>query len=264
MIHPTAVVETGAELGTNVSIGAMAYVGPNVVLGDDVVIKPQAHVTGHTTIGKNCKIYPFTVIGIEPQDLKYQGGDTRVEIGDNNTIREHTQIHAGVEQFGGVTKIGDNNLIMGNVHIAHDVIVKNNTIIVNAANLSGHVVVEDFAILGGACGIHQFVRIGQHAMIGGMAAVERDVVPFSLVQGERSKVVGLNVVGLKRRGFEREELGNLKEAMQAIFGGDDTLAARMQALAEAKGDSAVVKDLLSFVEGAAKRGLTPASDGARF
>ena len=264
MIHPTAVVEQGAQLGTNVSIGAMAYVGPHVVLGDNAVVKPQAHITGHTTIGANCKIYPFTVIGIEPQDLKYQGGDTRVEIGDNNTIREHTQIHAGVEQFGGVTKIGDNNLIMGNVHIAHDVIIHNHTIIVNAANLSGHVVVEDYAILGGACGIHQFVRIGQHAMIGGMAAVERDVVPFSLVQGERSKVVGLNVVGLKRRGFDRDELNNLKQAMQAIFFGDETLAARMEALAADKTDSKVVKDLVDFVEGAAKRGLTQASDGARF
>lgn len=262
MIHPSAVIEPGAQLGANVEVGAFAYIGPQVVIGDNCKIYPQAYLTGDTHLGEGCKVFPFAVVGEVPQDVKYANEPTKTRIGKNNVIREHVTVHAGTVQDQGITQIGDNNLIMIGVHVAHDVIIHNNTIIVNNTILGGHVEVDDFAVIGGGTGVHQFVHIGQHAMIGGMSAIDRDVVPFSLCMSERSKVTGLNLIGLKRRGFNREQVAEIKEGMRSIFFGDGGLEERLAAL-EATGQAST-QELVQFVKNSTKRGLTMADANARF
>ena len=197
-IHPSAVIEDGAVIGPDCVIGAFSYIGPEVRLGARVELRTHVVVTGQTSIGDDTVIFSFAVIGEIPQDKKFDGEKTRLEIGARNRIREHVTMNTGTKGGGGLTKVGDDGLFMAGCHIAHDVMIGNNVIVVNSAALAGHCIIEDDVIIGGLSGIHQFVRIGKGAIIGAVSMVTNDVIPHGLVQGPRGQLDGLNLVGLKR------------------------------------------------------------------
>lgn len=246
-IHPTAVIDPAASLGAGVVVGPYCVVGPGVTLGDRVRLISHVCVDGRTTVGDDTVIYPFASIGHAPQDLKYKGEPSELVIGRNNRIREQVTMNPGTSGGGMVTRIGDNGLFMVGVHVGHDCIVGNNVIMANNATLGGHVEVGDHAVLGGLSAVHQFVRIGPHAMIGGMSGVEADVIPFGLVKGERAYLAGLNLVGLERRGFSREEISALRAAFKQVFQGERTMAERIADAAGVGGDSLLVKQLVAFL-----------------
>jgi UDP-N-acetylglucosamine acyltransferase len=216
MIHQTAIIKDGAKLGSGVKVGAYAYIGPKVVIGDNCEIGNGVQITGKTTIGTNNKIYAHAVIGAAPQDLKYKGEDTELIIGDNNTIREFCFFNTGTPGGGGITRIGSNSLFMAYVHIAHDCVVGNNCILANNATLAGHVELGNFAVVGGMTPIHQFVKVGDYAMLGGASAISQDIPPYCLAEGNRAKLRGLNLVGL-RRNLERSDVDELKRAYRELF-----------------------------------------------
>ena len=215
-IHQTAIVEKGAVIGENVKIGPYSVIGKDVKIGDGTVIDSHVVITGKTTIGKNNKIYSYASVGQDPQDLKYAGEDTELVIGDNNKIREFVTINKGT-LAANKTQIGNNNLLMAYVHVAHDVVLGNNCVLANNVTLAGHVEVSDNVVIGGLTPVHQWVKIGEHAMIGGASAVTQDIAPFVTAEGNRVRVRGLNLTGLKRRGFTDEEISNLKKAYRIIF-----------------------------------------------
>src|SRR5215469_15415020 len=217
-IHPTAVVAPAARLAENVVIGPYCVVGENVTLGPRITLRSHAVVDGRTTIGEGTRLFPFASIGLEPQDLKYRGEKSELIIGRNNTIREYVTMNPGTEGGGMVTRVGDNCLFMAGAHVAHDCQIGNHVILVNHATLGGHVIIEDYAVLGGLSAVHQFVRIGRHAMIGGMSGVERDVIPYGQVMGERARLTGLNIIGMQRRGFSRDDINGLRNAYAYLFG----------------------------------------------
>lgn len=232
-IHQTAVVHKNAKIGKDVSIGAFCVVGEHVSLGDNVTLHSHVVVEGHTSIGKNTVIFPFAVIGHIPQDLKFGGEASRLEIGENNRIREHVTMHPGTQGGGLLTKVGNNCLFMVGAHVAHDCIIGNNVILANNATLAGHVVVGNGVILGGLSAVHQFVRIGDFAFIGGMSGVEKDVIPYGTVKGERASLDGLNLVGLKRRNVERDNIHAVRHAFKELFNAEGgTLADRAAKLKE--------------------------------
>lgn len=212
-IHKLAIVSEKAKLADDVEIGPFCIIGDDVEIGSGTVLKSHIVVEGKTKIGKNNKFFPFSTIGVVPQDLKFAGEDSEVIIGDNNTIREHVTIHLGTKDDAMKTVIGNNCLLMVGVHIAHDCVVGNRVILANNATLAGHVVIEDDVVIGGLSAIHQFCRVGKGAMIGGMSGVEGDVIPNGLVMGERAKLAGLNLVGMKRRGLSKDDIN----AMRAFF-----------------------------------------------
>jgi UDP-N-acetylglucosamine acyltransferase len=255
-VHPTAIVEPGATLGADVSIGPYCLVGASVALGDGVRLLSHVVVAGRTTIGAGTTVYPFAVIGHRPQDLKYAGEDSRLEIGSGNTIREHVTMNPGTEGGGMVTRVGDNGLYMVGAHVAHDCQVGDNVIMANNATLAGHVVIEDFAIIGGLSAVHQFARIGRHAMIGGMSGVENDVIPYGSAMGDRARLSGLNIVGLKRRGFDRDAIHNLRTAYRLLFAQEGTLAERLDDVIEMYGSEPAVMEIVDFVRAASSRGVT--------
>jgi len=217
MIHKTAIIDTKAKISSNVNIGPYTVIGPNVEIGDNTVIQSHVNITGHTVIGKNNNIYPFAAIGNDPQDMKYKGEKTALIIGENNTIREYSTINPGTIQGGGITKVGNNNLIMISSHIAHDCIIGNNVVIANGAAIAGHAQIDDHVIIGGNCGIQQFTRIGKMAMIGGMTGVSRDVIPYGLSTGNRNYLNGINIVGLRRSNVPNKDIIGLTEAYKDIF-----------------------------------------------
>ncbi|TDT71880.1 acyl-[acyl-carrier-protein]--UDP-N-acetylglucosamine O-acyltransferase [Hypnocyclicus thermotrophus] len=216
MIHETAIIEKGAVIGEDVEIGAYCFIGKDVKIGNGTILKSHVVVEGKTTIGENNIIYPYASIGQDPQDLKYNGEDTELIIGDNNKIREFCTINKGTTASN-KTVIGNNNLLMAYVHVAHDVVIGDNCIFANCATLAGHVEVENFAVVGGLTGVHQFCKIGESAMIGGATRIVQDVAPFVTVEGNDAKTRGLNLLGLKRRGFSREDIRNIKTAYKKIF-----------------------------------------------
>lgn len=217
MIHPTAIIAPGAKLADSVTVGPYAVIGENVTIGSGTTVGPHAVIEGHTEIGCDNQIFQFASVGAIPQDLKFHGEKTYLKIGDRNKIREFVTIHLGTEDGGGITTIGHDNLLMAYVHVAHDCVVKNHVILANAATLAGHVEVDSFAILGGLSAVHQFTRIGCHVMASGGSMIAQDVVPYSIVQGDRASIVGLNLTGLKRRGFSREALANIKNMYKVVF-----------------------------------------------
>ncbi|WP_456488686.1 acyl-ACP--UDP-N-acetylglucosamine O-acyltransferase [Caminibacter pacificus] len=240
------------KVGKNCKIGEGAIIDENVVIGDNNIIEPYAIITGYTTIGDNNHIYSHAVVGSEPQDLKYHGEKTELIIGNNNKIREFTLINPGTEGGGGVTKIGDNNLLMGYVHVAHDVIIGNNCILANAATLAGHVVLEDYVVIGGMTPIHQFVKIGEHAMIGGASAVAQDIPPYTIAEGNRAKVRGLNFTGLRRRFQDRSDIDEIKRAYKALFESGKPIKEVAEELM--KSENQYVRHLAEFVLNS-KRGI---------
>lgn len=215
-IHPTVVVESGAHLGEGVKIGPYCLIGPDVVLGDGCVLHGHAVVGGRTTIGPRTEVFPFASLGLRPQDLKYRGEPSTLEIGADNVIREHVTMNPGTDGGGMVTRVGDGCLFMVGAHVAHDCQVGSQVIMANNATLAGHVQVQDFAILGGLSAVHQFVRIGRYAMVGGMTGVERDVIPFGSVMGDRARLSGINIVGMKRRGLSRDEIHDVRKAYRLL------------------------------------------------
>jgi len=254
-IHETAIVDPQARLGTGVEIGPYCIVGSDVQLGDGVVLLSHVVVAGRTTIGPRTQIFPFASIGHRPQDLKYAGEASELIIGCDNTLREHVTMNPGTEGGGMMTRVGDRGLFMMGAHVAHDCQIGNRVIMANNATLGGHVVIGDDAIIGGLSAIHQFVRIGRHAMIGGMSGVEHDVIPFGLATGERARLQGLNVVGMKRLGLARADIQTLSQVYARLFGPEDTLAERVERLAAEFGEAAAVADLIAFVRAKSSRAL---------
>lgn len=222
-IHPSSLVEAGAVIGAGVHIGPFCCVGANVEIGEGTVLKSHVVVNGHTRIGRDNQIYQFASVGEANQDKKYHGESTRTEIGDRNVIRESVTIHRGTVQDTGVTRIGNDNLLMINAHIAHDCVVGNRCIFANNATLAGHVEVGDFAIVGGMSAIHQFCRIGPHVMLGGGSIVVQDVPPFVMAQGNHASPFGVNIEGLKRRGFEKPVLHAIRNAYKLVFRSGKTM-----------------------------------------
>lgn len=219
-IHNTSIISDKAIIGENVEIGPYCIIGDKVDIGEGTILKSHIIIEGDTKIGKNNIIFPFASIGVDPQDLKFSGEQSKTIIGDNNKIREHVTIHKGTKDGAMVTKIGSNCLFMVGVHIAHDCIIGNNVIMANNATLAGHVEVGDGAVIGGLSAAHQFVRIGKGAMIGGMSGIENDVIPYGLVAGERAYLAGLNLVGLKRKKVAHDEIHELRAFYKEIFNED--------------------------------------------
>ena len=254
-IHPTAIIADGAKIGENVSIGPYSMVGSDVELDDGVELISHVVVTGHTSIGANTRIFPFASIGHQPQDLKYQGEASSLTIGCNNVIREYVTMNPGTEGGGMATRIGNNCLFMVAAHVAHDCQIADNVILVNNAALAGHVSIEDWAIIGGLSAVHQFVRIGKHSMIGGKTGVAEDVIPYGSVIGNRARLSGLNIVGLKRRDFSREDIQNLRKAYRLIFAEEGTFAERILDVAELFPDNEPVQDIINFINADSSRAI---------
>jgi len=256
-IHPSAVIEEGAQMDPSVSIGPFCCIGAQVVLQADVILKSHVVVTGQTEVGEGTVIFPFAVIGEIPQDLKFKGEASRLVIGKRNRIREHVTMNCGTEGGGGLTKVGDDGLFMAGCHIAHDAILGDRVIMANSAAVAGHCIIDDDVIIGGLAGIHQFVRIGRGAIIGAVTMVTNDVIPYGLVQGPRGVLDGLNLVGLKRRGVARGDITALRAAFQMLAQGEGTFHDRAQRLGE-ETSSDYVREIVDFV--AAETGrhfLTP-------
>ena len=252
LIHASAVIEDGAILGENVSVGPFAYIGPKVKIGDNTTVASHAVIEGDTTIGKNNRIFSHAAIGTIPQDLKFRGEDVQLIIGDNNTIREFTLFNPGTEGGGSITKVGNNNLFMGYVHLGHDVIIGDNCILANAVTLAGHVELGNNVVIGGLTPVHQFCHIGDYAMIGGASAVTQDIPPYCLAEGNRAHLRGLNLTGLRRH-MERSDINALKVAYRELFEQGNP----MQEVAErllGSSDSERVKQLCEFIQ-ASKRGI---------
>ncbi len=245
MIHPTALIAEGAEIAPNVSIGAYCVIGPEVTIGEGTQVGSHTLIEGDTTIGRNNRIFSHAVIGSIPQDLKYHGEKVRLEIGDDNIIREFTLLNPGTEGGGGVTRIGNGNLLMGYVHVAHDVLIGDRCILANAATLAGHVVLGDHVVIGGMTPIHQFVKIGDYAMIAGASALSQDIPPYCLAEGNRASIRGLNLTGLRRK-FDRETINALKNAYRRLFeSGEAIQESARQLLEESEHDA--VKNLCRFI-----------------
>ena len=253
IIHDTAIVEPGAAIADGVSIGPYCVVGDQVSLGPGVTLESHVVIGGRTTIGANCHIFPFASLGLVPQDLKYDGEASELIIGDGNVIREHVTMNPGTTGGGMVTRVGKAGLFMVGVHIAHDCKIGDHVIMANNATLGGHVTVGDFAILGGLSAVHQFVRIGRHAMVGGMSGVEQDVIPIGSVMGERAALSGLNIVGLKRRDFSRDDIHTLRTAYRMIFRSEDTMVMRLEEVAGQFADNDVVMDIVAFIRADSSR-----------
>ena len=252
MIHKTAIIDTKSKISSTVKIGPYSVIGPNVEIGDNAVIQSHVNITGHTVIGKNNNIYPFASIGNDPQDMKFKGEKTELIIGDDNTIREYSTINPGTIQGGGITKIGNNNLIMISAHIAHDCIIGNNIVIANNAAIAGHAQVDDFVVIGGNCGVQQFARIGKMAMIGGMTGVSRDVIPYGLSTGNRNYLNGINVVGLRRSNVSNKDIIGLTEAYKDIFK-TENLNENLSKLNGNFKENLLVNEVLKFINKNKKR-----------
>jgi len=254
-IHPTAIVAPGARLAEDVVVGPYCIIGEDVALGPRVALGAHIVVAGRTTIGEGTRLFPFASIGLEPQDLKYQGEKSKLVIGRNNTIREYVTMNPGTAGGGMVTQVGDGCLFMVGAHVAHDCQIGDHVVMANNATLAGHVVVGDYAILGGLCAIHQYVRIGRHAMIGGMSGVERDVIPYGQVMGDRARLYGLNIIGMQRRGFSREDIQGLRNAYQFLFAADGTLSDRVAEAADRFGGIGPVEDVIEFIRADSSRAI---------
>lgn len=251
-IHPTAVIEEGAIIGNDVTIGPFVTISSQTTIGDNTVIDAHTIIAGRTTIGKNNHIFSHAVVGSIPQDLKFHGEDVELIIGDNNKIREFTLLNPGTEGGGSVTKIGNNNLLMGYVHLGHDVIMGDNCILANGATLAGHVELGSYVVVGGLTPIHQFVKIGDYAMIAGASALSQDIPPFCMAEGNRATLRGLNLTGLRRH-LERDEINALKTAYRELFESGQALQERAERLYQ-ESQSENVKKLVTFIT-ESKRGI---------
>jgi len=255
-IHPTAIVANGAKLGDDVRIGPYCTVGANVSLGDKVSLISHVVVDGHTELGAGCKVHPFSALGCDPQSTAHTGEPTRLVIGARNVIREQVTMHCGTASGRGVTTVGSDGFFMVGVHIGHDCIVGDKVVMANNATLGGHVIMEDHVIMGGLSAAHQNIRIGRHAFVGGMAGVNHDVIPFGNVWGNHAHLEGLNLVGLKRRGFSRPAINTLRAAYRMLFAEEGTFQERLEDTAEAYCASPEVMEIVDFIRADSSRPLT--------
>ena len=259
MIHKTAIIDSKAKVATSVEIGPYCVIGPNVEIAENVKIHSHVNISGYTKIGKDNTIYPFASIGNDPQDLKYNGEETKLIIGDNNKIREYVTINPGTEGGGGLTKVGNNCLFMISSHVAHDCYVGNNVIIANNVPLGGHAIIEDNVVIGGNSAVQQFTRIGKMAMIGGMTGVLHDVIPYGLSTGNRNTLNGLNLIGLRRAKFDNKNILGLSEAYKEIFA-TKNLTENISKLNGAFKENPLVKNVIEFITKDKKRSIcTPFS-----
>jgi UDP-N-acetylglucosamine acyltransferase len=259
-IHPTSVVELGARLGPGVTVGPFCLVGADAEIGEGSTLLSHVVVTGHTTIGPRAKIYPFASIGHAPQDVKYRGEPSTLTIGADCTIREGVTMNPGTA--GGLMKtvVGNRCLFLANSHVAHDCTIGNNVIFSNNVMLAGHCEIGDFVIIGGGAGVHQFVRIGQHAFIGGMSAIENDVIPYGMALGNRAHLAGLNIIGLRRRSFSREQIHDIRRAYRLLFTDEGTLAERVEDVAAEFATHPTVHEILDFIREGKDRSLCTPRD----
>ncbi len=259
MIHKTAIIDSKAKISENVKIGPYTVIGPNVEIGENTEIQSHVNISGYTKIGKNNKIYPFASIGNDPQDLKYGGEKTNLEIGDSNKIREYVTLNPGTKGGGGLTKIGSNCLFMVSAHVAHDCLVGNNVILANNVPLGGHAHVDDYAIVGGNSAVQQFTRVGRGAMIGGMCGVVRDVIPYGIAHGNRSILQGLNLIGLRRKNIPNKEIMILSDAYKEIFKSEN-LTENLSNLSNEFKENELVAEIIGFIAKDKKRPIcTPFS-----
>ena len=257
-VHPSAVVEAGATLGAGVAIGPFCHVGADVVLGDNVELLSHVAIAGRTSVGARTRIFPFASIGHEPQDLKFHGEESTLSIGEDCTIREGVTMNPGTEGGGLATIVGNRCTFLANSHVAHDVHVGDNVILSNNVMIAGHCRLGSFVIVGGGAAMHQFVRIGHHAFVGGMAAVENDVIPYGMVLGNRAHLAGLNLVGLKRRGFSRESIHELRRAYRLLFAQEGTLKERVEDVSGEFSAHPQVQEIMDFIrEGGDRAICTP-------
>ena len=253
-IHSTAIIGDDCIIGNDVEIGAYSIIQDNVKIGDGTIVHPQVNISGNTDIGKTNTFFQFCSIGSPPQDLKFNGEKNYLKIGDSNTFREGCTVNPGTEGGGLTTEIGNNSLFMTGAHIAHDCKVGNGTVFANQATLGGHVTIGDNAILGGLCGVHQFCRIGKLAMIGGLSAVHNDVIPYGLASGNRAKLEGINLIGLKRAGYSSEGIKDFVKTINTIFLSNSI---ESKSIEFKESINELVVDVCSFIEGKSSRGLCP-------
>jgi UDP-N-acetylglucosamine acyltransferase len=252
-VHPTAVVDASAELARGVQVGPYAIIGPNVVVSERTQVGPHAYLAQDTEIGPDCVISKGAVLGTDPQDLKYEGEETRLVVGARTTIREFATLNRGT-RASGVTQVGDDCLVMAYAHVAHDCVIGDHVILANAVQMGGHVVIEDWAIVGGLCALHQFIRIGTHAMVGGASRVPKDIPPYVQAAGSPCRLYGLNSVGLQRRGFSEETRRELKRAYRVLFASEANVSQAARTL-RASPLIPEVERLVAFVE-SSERGVT--------
>jgi len=245
-IHSTAIIDSKAQLGSGVSVGAYSIIGPHAKIGDNVTIKSHVVIDTHVTIGDGSILYPFVSLN-DPQDKKYNGEPTTLTIGCNTVIREYATLQPGTVTGGGITSVGNGCLLMACTHVAHDCKVGNHVIMANHATLAGHVTVEDYVIIGGLAAIHQFVRIGAHAIIGGMSGVEQDVIPYGNVKGERAHLNGLNLIGLKRSNLTRQDIDILRSAYEILFTQEGSYQSRLERVQQTYKDHPLINNLLTFI-----------------
>ena len=258
LIHPSSVIESGAQIGAGARIGPFCHIGPQVRLGEGVELISHVSVAGDTSIGARTRIFPFASIGHEPQDLKFHGEPVRLSVGEDCLIREGVTMNPGTAGGISETVVGNKCVFLANAHVAHDCRLGNGIIFSNGVMVAGHCQVGDFAILGGGAAVHQFTRIGAHAFIGGLAGVENDVIPFGIALGNRAALAGLNFVGLKRRGFSHDSIHALRRAYKQLFGGPGTWKERVEDIAAAFADEAPVQQIVAFLrEGGDRAVCTP-------
>ncbi len=259
MIHKTSIIDPKAKIHKNVKIGPYVVIGANVEIDENTEVQSHVSIVGNTKIGKNNKIYPFASIGNDPQDLKFQGEETKLKIGNNNKIREYVTINPGTDGGGGLTKVGNNCLFMVSSHVAHDCTVGDNVILANSVPLGGHAYIENNVIIGGNSAVQQFTRVGRFAMIGGMCGVVRDIIPFAIVHGNRSKLQGLNLIGLRRNNIPNQDIMILIDAYKEIFK-NENLTKNLNNLSTDLRKHELVKEVLNFIEKDKKRPIcTPFS-----
>ena len=261
-IHPTSVVEDGAKIADGVEIGPFSIVGKDVSLDEGVVLASHVVVTGRTTIGARTRIFPFASVGHQPQDLKYKGEPSTLDVGSDCLIREGVTLNPGTEGGGMKTTIGDGCAFLANSHVGHDCHVGNNVIFSNNVMLAGHCEVGDFAILGGGAAVIQFARVGPHSFLGGMSGLEQDLIPYGMALGNRAYLSGLNIVGLQRRGFSRNEIHDLRRAYRLMFAAEGTLLERVADVAEEFKDHSIVMEIVAFIRAGGKRSMCTPKNGS--
>jgi UDP-N-acetylglucosamine acyltransferase len=262
-IHPSAVVDKGAQLGKGVRIGPFCHVGGDAAIGEGSELIAHVTVMGVTTLGRNCTAYPNAVLGAPPQNIKHKGGRTTLVIGDGCTIREGVTMHVGTDTSRGETRVGDNGNFLAYSHIAHDCVLGRNVTMANLATLGGHCEIDDFVTIGGLSGVHQFCRIGHHAFIGGLSAVRGDVIPYGMASGPTATLRGLNVIGMRRSGMRREDILAMRQAYRIIFDRAQTVGDNLDRVAAEFGDRAPVLEIVEFIRNRGRRHLVvPALDGA--
>jgi UDP-N-acetylglucosamine acyltransferase len=254
-IHPTAIIDKSAELGPDVEIGPYCVIGPDVHIGARAKLMAHVFIERLTDIGEECVVYPHAVLGTPAQDTSYKGEPTRLEIGARCVIREHVSMHRGTVRGRGLTSVGPNGMFMAQSHVGHDCIVGNNVVFAQAATLGGHVIIGEYVILGGLSAIHQHGRVGRHAFVGGLAAVVGDVIPYGSVFGNHAHLAGLNVIGLRRRGFSREQIHDLRSAYRMLFAEEGTFQERLEDVARDYEDNPEVQEIVAFARTAAERSL---------